>query len=150
VRNQSADLKVAPLPGYVSNHVPRAGTGISADFRGCPGVALRRVGNTLVWGGQAEQICSARVDQSSTCSAMVRASSTSVVRLGNSNPIRGLPGGDAVVSTSPDLGRSRSLPSCPPINRDHACEHERKSEFCFEVGNETRNPPRRGHAPIKC
>jgi hypothetical protein len=24
-----------------------------------------------------------------------------------------------------------------PINRDHACEHERKSEFCFEVGNET-------------
>jgi hypothetical protein len=45
VRNQSADLKVAPLPGYVSNHVPRAGTGISADFRGCPRLALRRVGN---------------------------------------------------------------------------------------------------------
>jgi hypothetical protein len=57
VRNQSADLKVAPLPGYVSNHVPRAGTGISADFRGCPGVALRRVGNTLVWGGRGQPQC---------------------------------------------------------------------------------------------
>src|SRR5262249_39859104 len=44
----------------------------------------------------------------------------------------------------------RSLPCCAPINRDHACEHERKSEFCFEVGNETRNPRRRGHNPIKC
>src|SRR5262249_61620117 len=36
----------------------------------------------------------------------------------------------------------RSLPSCAPINRDHAREHERKSEFYFEVGNETRNPRR--------
>src|SRR5262249_47256327 len=45
---------------------------------------------------------------------------------------------------------SRSLPSCAPINRDHAREHERKSDFCFEVGNETRNPRRRGHVPINC
>ena len=44
----------------------------------------------------------------------------------------------------------RALPSCAPINRDHAREHECKSKFCFEVGNETRNPPRRGRAPIKC
>src|SRR5262245_66308999 len=44
----------------------------------------------------------------------------------------------------------RSLPSCAPINRDHAREHERKSDFCFEVGNETRNPRRRGPVPIKC
>src|SRR5215831_3322271 len=44
----------------------------------------------------------------------------------------------------------RSLPSCAPINRDHAREHERKSEFRFEVGNETRNPRRRGPVPIKC
>src|SRR5215831_20543859 len=44
----------------------------------------------------------------------------------------------------------RSLPSCAPINRDHAREHERKSDFCFEVGNETRNPRRRGHVPINC
>jgi hypothetical protein len=44
----------------------------------------------------------------------------------------------------------RSLPSCAPINRDHAREDERKSDFCFEVGNETRNPRRRGHVPIKC
>jgi hypothetical protein len=44
----------------------------------------------------------------------------------------------------------RSLPSCAPINRDHARKHERKSEFCFEVGNEARNPRRRGHVPIKC
>ena len=44
----------------------------------------------------------------------------------------------------------RSLPSCAPINRDHAREHERKSDFCFEVGNETRNPRRRGHVPIQC
>src|SRR4029077_9179627 len=43
-----------------------------------------------------------------------------------------------------------TLPSCPPINWDHAREHERKSEFCFEVGNETGNPPRRGHVPMKC
>src|SRR5262249_9958237 len=27
---------------------------------------------------------------------------------------------------------------------------ERKSEFCFEVGNETKNPRRRVHVPIKC
>src|SRR5215470_5242844 len=44
----------------------------------------------------------------------------------------------------------RSLPSCAPVNRDHAREHERKPEFCFEVGNETRYPRRRGHVPIKC
>ena len=44
----------------------------------------------------------------------------------------------------------RSLPSCPPINRDHARGHERKSEFCFEIGNETRNPPRHDHVPINC
>ena len=44
----------------------------------------------------------------------------------------------------------RALPSCAPINRDHAREHERKSEFCFEVGNESRNPPGRGRSPIKC
>jgi hypothetical protein len=43
----------------------------------------------------------------------------------------------------------RALESCAPINRDHAREHERKSEFCFEVGNEPRNPPRRGHDPIE-
>jgi hypothetical protein len=36
----------------------------------------------------------------------------------------------------------RALPSCAPINRDHAREHVRKSDFCFAVGNETRNPPR--------
>jgi Protein of unknown function (DUF3800) len=35
------------------------------------------------------------------------------------------------------------------VNWDHAREHERKSEFCFEVGNEARNPPRRGHVPMK-
>src|SRR5262249_41196320 len=44
----------------------------------------------------------------------------------------------------------RSLPSRPPINRDHARGHERKSEFCFEIGNETRNPRRRDHVPVKC
>jgi hypothetical protein len=44
----------------------------------------------------------------------------------------------------------RALPSCAPINRDHAREHDRKSDFCFAVGNETRNPPRRDHLPIKC
>ena len=43
----------------------------------------------------------------------------------------------------------RSLPSCAPINRDHAREHEHKSEFCFEIGNETRNPPRRDRIPMK-
>src|SRR6476661_4706391 len=57
---------------------------------------------------------------------------------------------------SPRSGREEvialplTLPSCAPINRDHAREHERKSEFCFEVGNESRNPPGRGHVPIKC
>src|SRR6516225_8454372 len=45
--------------------------------------------------------------------------------------------------------RAKLPPYCAPINRDHAREHERKSEFCFEVGNETRNPRRRGHVPIK-
>src|ERR1700736_4644011 len=39
---------------------------------------------------------------------------------------------------------------CPPVNRDHAREHECKSKFCFAVGNESRNPPGRGHNPIKC
>ena len=27
----------------------------------------------------------------------------------------------------------RALPSCAPINRDHDREHDRKSDFCFEV-----------------
>jgi hypothetical protein len=36
---------MAPLPGYVSNHVPCARTGFSADFGGYPGVALRRLGS---------------------------------------------------------------------------------------------------------
>jgi hypothetical protein len=40
--------------------------------------------------------------------------------------------------------------NCPPVNRDHAHERECKSEFCFAVGNETRNPPGHGHSPIKC
>ena len=44
----------------------------------------------------------------------------------------------------------RALPSCAPVNRDHAHEHERKSEFCFAAGNEARNPPRCGHVPMKC
>ena len=39
-------------------------------------------------------------------------------------------------------GSATALPSCAPINRDHAREHECKSKFCFEVGDETRNPPR--------
>ena len=39
----------------------------------------------------------------------------------------------------------RALQSCAPINWDHAREHDRKSDFCFAIGNETRNPPR----PIK-
>src|SRR5258708_31795119 len=43
----------------------------------------------------------------------------------------------------------RSLLSFAPINRDHAREHEHKSEFCFEIGNETRNPPRRDRIPMK-
>src|SRR5262245_20685398 len=43
----------------------------------------------------------------------------------------------------------RALPSCAPINRDHAREHERKSKFCFAVGNETRNPPRRDRIQTK-
>jgi hypothetical protein len=42
----------------------------------------------------------------------------------------------------------RALPYGAPINRDHAREHERKSKFCFEVGDKTRNPPRRGQ-PMK-
>jgi hypothetical protein len=33
------------LPGYVSNHLPCAGTGFSPDF-GHPGVALRRLGSS--------------------------------------------------------------------------------------------------------
>src|SRR6516225_1381106 len=45
--------------------------------------------------------------------------------------------------------RAKLPPYCVPINRDHAREHERKSEFCFEVGNEARNPPRRRRLPIK-
>jgi hypothetical protein len=28
-----------------------------------------------------------------------------------------------------------ALPYCRPMNRDHAREHEHKSEFCFAVGN---------------
>jgi hypothetical protein len=36
----------------------------------------------------------------------------------------------------------RALLSCAPINRDHARKHECKSDFCFKVGNEIRNPPR--------
>ena len=42
---------MAPLPGYVSNHVPCAGTRFSADFRGYPGVALRRLGRSVRIGG---------------------------------------------------------------------------------------------------
>ena len=34
----------------------------------------------------------------------------------------------------------RDVRVASPVNRDHTREHERKSEFCFEVGNETRNP----------
>ena len=40
--------------------------------------------------------------------------------------------------------------NCPPVNRDHAHERECKSEFCFAVGNETRNPPGSGRVPMKC
>ena len=43
----------------------------------------------------------------------------------------------------------RDVRVASPVNRDHTREHERKSEFCFEVGNETRNPPGRGRNPIK-
>ena len=75
---------VAALPGYISNHVPRAGARFSADFGGCPGFTLRRLGSTACvgWGRgiRAERNRSARVDQRSTCSAMVRASSTSMPR----------------------------------------------------------------------
>jgi hypothetical protein len=46
--------------------------------------------------------------------------------------------------------RSPRIRVASPVNRDHTREHERKSEFCFAVGNETRNPPGRGHNPIKC
>src|SRR5262249_1822819 len=44
----------------------------------------------------------------------------------------------------------RSLPSCAPINRDHAREHDRKSEFSFEVRNKQKNPGRCDQAQIKC
>jgi len=48
------------------------------------------------------------------------------------------------------VNKRAKLPAlCAPINRDHAYEHERKPEFCFEVRNETRNPPWRRHVPIK-
>ena len=43
----------------------------------------------------------------------------------------------------------RDVRVASPVNRDHTREHKRKSEFCFEVGNETRNPPRSGRNPIK-
>jgi hypothetical protein len=36
---------MGPLPGYVSNHVPRARTPFSADFGGYSGVAFRRLGS---------------------------------------------------------------------------------------------------------
>ena len=42
----------------------------------------------------------------------------------------------------------RAVPSCN-IQGDHARQHEPKSEFSLHVGNETRNPPRRGPTPIK-
>ena len=45
--------------------------------------------------------------------------------------------------------RHQDRARCAPIHRDHASEHERKSKLCFEVGNETRNPPRRGRIPMK-
>ena len=38
----------------------------------------------------------------------------------------------------------RDVRVASPVNRDHTREHKRKSEFCFAVGNETRNPPGRG------
>ena len=34
---------LAPLPGHVSNHVPRPRAGLQADFGGCPGLAVRRL-----------------------------------------------------------------------------------------------------------
>ena len=34
---------LAPLPGYVSNYVPRAGTRLLSDFGGYPGPTLRRL-----------------------------------------------------------------------------------------------------------
>jgi hypothetical protein len=42
-----------------------------------------------------------------------------------------------------------AFPCCAPINRNHTREHERKSDFRFEVGNEARNPPWRDLVPIK-
>ena len=50
-RFRHCDPMMAALPGYISNHVPRAGTGFSADFGGYPGVALRRLGSTNQGGG---------------------------------------------------------------------------------------------------
>jgi hypothetical protein len=35
-----------------------------------------------------------------------------------------------------------------PTNRNHAAEHERESEF--RIGNETGDPPWRGHLPVEC
>src|SRR4051812_16627062 len=43
----------------------------------------------------------------------------------------------------------RDVRVASPVNRDHTRKHERKSEFCFEVGNETRNPPGRCRDTIK-
>ena len=43
----------------------------------------------------------------------------------------------------------RDVRVASPVNRDHTREHKRKSEFCFAVGNETRNPPGRDRNPIK-
>jgi hypothetical protein len=42
-----------------------------------------------------------------------------------------------------------ALPCFASINRNYTREHDRKSEFRFEVRNKTRNPPRRGPFPIK-
>jgi hypothetical protein len=46
MRKQSAYLEMAPLPGYVSNYVPCAGTCFSGDSGGYPRVALRRLEST--------------------------------------------------------------------------------------------------------
>ena len=57
------------------------------------------------------------------------------------------------VRTPPPMGArhtwGRDVRVASPVNRDHTREHKRKSEFCFAVGNETRNPPGRGRNPIK-
>jgi hypothetical protein len=42
MENHGSNLWVAPLPGYVSNHVSCPGTSFSADIRGHPGTAVRR------------------------------------------------------------------------------------------------------------